>query len=278
MRSRYLLALWLVAPGVASAAVGIGSGERAPVPLCRALERLGPGDRIPVVVSGIYGIDYLFDPEEPTCRLDVDPNVCVEFAADVELPPAFAAIHKESLRIFATFRGVLHGSELDPEINDPSIPVTARLAASNRSRFCASLYRSKLVVDSILSFEEVPPDHPWTESSRGDVSSQPLPLEMALPAYPWTARVLQTEGAVLMEVEVVGGTVAGAAIQFGDPILAEEAVANVKTWRFEPSLSARFTVEFEFRLEKRPATEGSNPEFEMRLPNYVKVVGARRNW
>ncbi len=279
MATRQFLQLLLVMVlPVFSADAGVDLSERVPVSLCRALERIEPGDQIPIKVSGIYGINYLYDPEETTCHLDVDRSVCVEFASNFELPPEFKAWHKRSLRIFATFSGVLHGSEFDLQINDPLIPVAARLAAADRSRFCSKFYRSKLVVDSILSFKEVPEDFPWSESSRGDALSLPFPLEMALPTYPWPARNLQTEGAVLLSVTIVAGEVVEAKVQFGDPILVEEAVTNVKTWRFEPSLETSFTVEFEFRLEKRPATEGLNPEYEMRLPTYVKVVGSQRNW
>ncbi len=61
-------------------------------------------------------------------------------------------------------------------------------------------------------------------------------------------------------------------------MLAREAIANVKTWRFQPEVNDAFTVEYEFRCEQRPMSEGGNPKLEMRLPFYVKVTGPSNDW
>ncbi len=256
----------------------LSAEEGAVVPLCRALERLGPGDQVPVIVSGVYAVNYFYDPEKPKCRLDVDPSVCVEFSPDLERPAKFDAFHRKALRVFATFSGVLHGRVTSPEIGDPNLPASARVAAVNRSRHCGYQYRSKLVVNSILDFEKVPRRFPWRRSSRGGTESPPFPLDMALPAYPDFALALQSEGSVLIRATIQGGAVGDASIQYGDPVLAEEAAANLKTWRFESSVSTSLVVEYDFRLESRPVAEGKNPEYEMRLPHYIKIIGARKSW
>jgi hypothetical protein len=203
MLATYFFLSWVIILPPALAEAGPGPAERVAVPLCRALERLGPGDQIPVIVSGIYAVDHFYDPEESTCRLDVDPSVCVEFSSGLERPPEFDVLHHESLRVFATFSGVLHGRPPDPRMNDPTLPTTARLAYANSSRFCANLYRAKLAVESILDFSEVPKKVPWqTDASKAD-ANQRFPLMMSLPAYPKSAVNLQLEGSVLVRLDHV---------------------------------------------------------------------------
>lgn len=273
MKSLAILFLWsFLVPVSISATIA-----QEPVPLCRALERLGYGDQIRVVVSGVYTLHYFYDSAETACRLDVDPTVCIEFVEGLEIPSDFAKLHEKS-RVHATFSGVLHGPIFDPQMNDPSIPVLARISALAPSRHCGNTYRVKLVVESILDFDKVPRKVSWKldASNKKEIVNKPFPKLMELPGYPEIARTLEAEGRVLVEVTVLDGIVVEIGIQFGDSILVEEAVANLKTWRFEPSLSTRLNVEFDFRLERRPRSEGANPRYEMQLPTYIKVIGAQK--
>jgi hypothetical protein len=268
---------WMVTILQPLASATLPTPKLKPVPLCRALERIEPGDQIPVVVSGIYAINYLYDPAEPECRLNVKPRTCVEFSEGLRRPSDFETLHRESLRVYATFSGTLHGSELDPQVEDSTIPFPARLAAVHS--YCANFHPTKLVVESILDFKPVPKKVPWEhKSTYGKVTSQPYPIEMELPTYPRVAINLRAEGSVILSVEVIDGGVAVAEVQFGDPELAKEAVANVQTWRFSSGVNTRLTVEYEFRLEKRSASQGANPSLDMRLPSYIRVTGPSRGW
>jgi len=254
-----------------------------PVALCRALERVQPGDQIPVVVSGVYAVDYLYDPEELECRLDIDPFTCVELAPSLEVPPEFTSLHRdyESFRVRVTFRGTLFGPQLVAAAVEPSRSIKARLlkrmAAANNLRYCGNRYRTKLVVESILFYGPVPDDTPWP-MQRQEPRVEPAPVEMTLPEYPPGARMIDYEGVVLVAVTVVAGEVTQAEVQFGDPALVHEAVTNVQTWRFSPDVSTTFTVEYDFRLENRPRGSGGNAALEMRLPGYVRVTGQRINF
>lgn len=274
-----LCAIWMTATLFHLASLPATALESKPIPLCRALERLEPRDQIPVVVSGIYAMDYFYDPEEPECRLNVEPRTCVEFSEGLHRPPEFDSLHRESLRVFATFSGILYGSAFDPQSKNPNIPFPGRLAAVNH-RYCANLNPTKLVVSSILGFDQVPVDEPWQGSSPsyGKISSQPYPIEMELPVYPVVARNLRVEGFVILSVQVTSGEVAEVEVQFGDPELVKQAAANVQTWHFSEDVTTTLTVEYEFRLEKRPASEGVNPSLEMRLPSYVLVTGPSKDW
>lgn len=270
LASMYLLA----APGMSR------PEDFKPVPICRALESVEPGDQIPVVLSGIYAVNYLYDPDEPVCRLDVQRSTCVEFSPSLDIPPEFEALHKETLRVYVTFRGILHGPQVIPEAKIPSLPMAARLAAANRGRFCARYFRTKLVTESILSFAPVPNEVPWHSSAyKKEGSEDPsFPIGMVLPKYPPAAQALDVQGMVIVAVTVSAGEVTLAAVQFGDPVLVEEALANVRTWRFSPEVNTSFSVKYDFRLEKRPTNQDKNPVLEMRLPFYVKVTGPSNDW
>ncbi len=100
---------------------------------------------------------------------------------------------------------------------------------------------------------------------------------MVLPKYPPIARNIDYEGVALVAVTVVDGEVTEAQMQFGDAVLVQEVLANVQTWRFAPDVSTNFTVEYDFQLENRTVSQGQNPRFEMSLPTYVRVIGARGN-
>jgi hypothetical protein len=251
--------------------------DLTPVPLCRALESIEPGDEIQVVVSGIYAVDYFYDPEERYCRLDICPQTCVEFAPEVAVPEDLRHIHDdlESKGVLAEFRGILYGP---PDVPIPpflsSVSTAHRALARNsvRKLYCGNRYRTKLVVESILSFGPVPEETPWPEE-RERPEDEPIPVEMALPKYPPIARNIDYEGVALVAVTVVAGEVTDAQIQFGDAVLVTEVLANVQTWRFASNVSASFTVEYDFRLEKRTIGEGGNARLEMRLPHYVRVTG-----
>lgn len=252
------------------------SQDREAVSLCAALERLEPGDRIPAKIAGIYSLGYFYDPEHPTCRLDIRPTVCIDLPEALQIPAKFKTLYHDQDRVAVTFAGILHGRPLVPETHEPDLPLAARLARN--PRFCANRYLAKFEIQSIDEYHAVPEDHPWLESSLDKPSKEPLPpIELALPVYPQGVSSLHLEGSVLIDVEVVNGEVIHAAVVFGDPLLAAEALNNVRTWRFGPTVTQHFTAEYDYRLEKRPPNE-RNARQEMRLPIYVRVTAPEKGW
>ncbi len=215
------------------------------------------------------------------CRLNVQRSTCVEFSPTLDRPPEFDALHKELLRAYVTFRGILHGPQVVSEVRDPSLPIGARLAAANSAGYCPNnFYRTRIVVESILSFSPVPEEVPWHPRAyeKDFPQDRPFPIEMALPRYPPAARALDVQGTVIVAATVSAGEVNATEVRFGDLVLIEEALANVRTWQFTSDVNTSFSVKFEFILEKRPMSEGKNPTFEMRLPYYVKVIGPSNDW
>lgn len=144
--------------------------DRGEVSLCAALGSIHRGERIPVVVSGVYGFQYLYDPADLSCKWDVDPTTCVEFAPGFDPPEHFWELYRDSNRVFVIFQGTLHGPGLDAEMRDPDFPVTARLAAADRTMHCG-WYRTKLVVESVVDFRSVSPSVPWPAAERVEANS-----------------------------------------------------------------------------------------------------------
>lgn len=260
--------------------------DLVPIPLCRALETLNPGDKIPVIVSGVYvpatsTYQYFYDPEEQHCRFQVQDYTCVEFAPGVVFPPGFESLRDEGLRdeaevhILVTFRGVLYGpphpSSVDPRAPSDS-PIARLVNRFGRNHYCEGSNRFNFVVEEILSFRRAPGDLPVSGGYETAIEP-PMPIQMELPGYPIPAHMIGYEGAVILAVSVVDGKVTKVGVQYGDPSVIHEAFANVQTWRFADDVSTRFVVKYDFRLETRAANEDSNPAYEMRLPSYIRVTG-----
>ena len=71
------------------------------------------------------------------------------------------------------------------------------------------------------------------------------------PAYPDLARKMNLAGTVKIEVLVApNGTVKGARIVGGHPVLANAALDAAKKWRFEPALAETSGV-IDFKFEPR---------------------------
>lgn len=257
--------------------------DLVPVPLCLALENIGYGDEIPIILSGVYFPDYLDDPGD-RCRLQVTDSTCVEFAPGVVVPPEFEEILEDyfSHGVLGVFRGVLHGPphprsvELAPE-DSYFVKMLDRWVAGSCPLYCEHQYRTKFVVEEILSFGPVPEDLTRSDGNT-IIEDPPMPVSMELPEYPIQAVGARYEGAVILVVTVEDGGVTKVEVQFGDPFVVHEAFTNVQTWRFASDVNTRFAIKYDFRLERRAIGEDANPAYEMRLPSYIRVIGSRKRW
>ena len=276
--------IWVVLPLLALAVINAQAGTSEAIPaevsLCDALERIQPGDKIPVVVSGIYVKYYLFDPDEPVCRMDIERSTCIEFASDIQIPDRFSILHDDptNLGMFVTFFGTLHGPPVasipKPDPSFSSLQQSLVRFSKLPRLYCgAAARRTKLVVESILDYSPGPDISEW-EPSRRVPREDPMPVSLSMPSYPHFARKLDAEGFVLIDAEVVNGQVTVARAKFGEAIFVDEALRNISTWRFDPEVTTNLTVEYEFRLEKRTFDEGRNPRYEMRLPDSIRIIGA----
>ena len=279
-----LLALTLVPlPAFAGPAATEPTSAGARVDFCSALEAIRPGDLIPGIFAGIYTLgdehQVFYDPERPLCNGGVQPSTWVEFAPQVEARSELDQILK-SRRAFVVLRGELFGPErLGPD--DPALAVNLAYAnrVAGRRYGHLSAFRTKLVVSAVLEVKPVPESTPWESVwHRPTSAAQLLAVEQAeLPQYPPRARQVGLEGDVLVEVTIEGGRVAKTAIAAGDRLLAEAAVANIKTWRFASELKARFSTTFSYKLMS-PPSESSESRVIAELPRQVTVIASPNNW
>jgi hypothetical protein len=69
-----------------------------------------------------------------------------------------------------------------------------------------------------------------------------------MPVYPAAAVTAGIEGAVLLRVSTNGERIVVIEPESGPPPLAEPAIENVKTWRFESHTPTTFEVKFQYRF------------------------------
>lgn len=271
--------LVLLAAAVAIAGCTIATpAER--VQLCDALAQVKPGDRLPVIVSGVVisgpELQVLFDPDEPVCRENVQPATWVEFAPDANVADINRALSGARARVVV--QGVLHGPRAvipDDGRGDPAL--VARARAHNRRYGHLNAFRTQLVVERVLSAQ------PVSQSEEANwnaipVSSEPIVISASVPIYPELARAAGVAGDVRLLVTVVRGIVNKVEVQTGDRLLAQDASDNIKSWRFAETTDGKIETTFRYRLERRPVGANLNPRVELSLPGLVTIVGAADDW
>ncbi len=272
------LAALMVLPGAPVRASDDKPGQ-AEVKLCDALEAVGRGQRLAVRVSGIYVVSYerqmLYDPEQRACPTAVQPTTWVEFARSAGKNDALQRALGESSRASVTFRGELYGPQVigpDDLSLPPLIAYAKRAPVQGYGHLNA--FRTKLVVEEVLSARAVPKSEPpWTPEADPKLEV----LHAEVPQYPGMPRAAGIEGTVIIEVTVKDGKVTKTFRKAGDRMLAGEATTNIETWQFKPGTDAVFTTTFVYALERRRAGD-ELPRVELTLPELVKVTAASFEW
>jgi len=281
MRRFRFFSPFLVIP-VAVLAGGAQRPEIRPqqIRLCDALESVREGQRLPIVVSGIYtvGLEHrvFFDPAEPECATEIQPATWVEFAPGAELPPSLTALLAESGRAFVTFCGELFGPGMvGPD--DRSLPLYAafanRVGARRYGHFQA--FRTKLVVSEVVAAQPVPPG--TVTRGLGDWAPARAAVDWEVqhaevPRYPGLAQRGGISGTVVIDVTVIDGEVGATEVRSGDRMLVDAAIVNIGTWRFKPNTNGTFTTTFFYQLERRRRGSGQGVTIELELPERVRVV------
>ena len=251
------------------------------VALCRALESVQEGDRVRVMVSGVYASDYFFDPNEMACRTQIAPITCVRFSPEFEFPPAAeklkAGIDTPGLKV--VFGGVLHGPPfVGPADSRPSATIEGRkvnrVQASVERNYCRQKYSTVLVVDELLSYSVASPDTSYP-SIPEDTVPPVGPLSMALPTYPVFARMAGYEGVAIVRYRIADGSIAEAWSVFGDELVADDAVAFVRSWKFQTEVSGTRDVEIRYRLDTNTAGSNSSTSITLMMPDFVEVTAPR---
>lgn len=255
-------------------------------PLCELLESITPGKRILATVRGIIIIGLvhttvLYDPESPWCPLDVQPTTEVELSYKAPGTKRLEEIAELSDgRAYVTLRGVLWGPG---EVKDDGVSSNLLVAYYGRwaERYGHGAYsRTKFVVDEVLESAPVPAAVPSLgEASRPEPKSAlPFLLEAAVPLYPDIARNAQISGEVIVDVTIKAGRASSTTVQAGDRALAQAALKNIATWRFDEKVNATFTTKFDFMLELRKTGDDRNTRLELNLPSSARIIAAANGW
>lgn len=108
---------------------------------------------------------------------------------------------------------------------------------------------------------------------------KPLPsvTSASVPLYPRITQQAHIGGVVRLRVSTDGNRVASVEIQSGQPMLAQAAQENVKTWQFEPHSPMTFEVTFRYKLLPSKCDAECNcdsaekPSVLLQLPTDVEV-------
>jgi TonB family protein len=103
-------------------------------------------------------------------------------------------------------------------------------------------------------------------------------LSASMPLYPRTPQMAHIEGVVRLRISTNGNRVASVEVQSGQPMLAQAAQDNVKTWEFEQHDPTTFEATFRYKLLPSKCDAKCNcdsvekPSVFLQLPN-VEVNG-----
>lgn len=256
--------------------------------LCEALENIRAGERRAVTISGIFVIGYeyatFYDPNEPMCRSDVQPETSIEFVPSVKSDELNSALKRRdgdwsSRRAYVTFTGELYGPGA---VAPDDLSFTPILAYANRTRNRRyghlNGFRTKLVVSAVRGVKSVPESVAWDQPSGRSRPSTPVVEHAEVPRYPEMAWNVGITGKVILDVTVSGGQVSNAEVKSGDRMLSSEAARNVKTWHFAPDTNATFTTTFTYDVEHRQTGSSRAPRIELQLPSAVHITAASNDW
>lgn len=251
--------------------------------LCPLLENLRRGDRVDVVVSGIYRVgpesSVLFDPNTPLCDLDVQPTVWVDFDKDVKSPQLDHLLDKYHYAA-VTLRGRLEGPRPHgPE--RPNLPLWMEFADRFLGRRYGHLngYRARLQVTEVMDVWKAPAHQALSYVRHRPQFPRPPEVESTMvPYYPPRAQSVGLSGNVSFQIEVEKGVIQKISHINGDPVLAQGAQKVIESWTFDPAFTGRFSSNFIFRLEERRTGEDPTPIVRMRLPSEVEIIAPLNLW
>lgn len=109
---------------------------------------------------------------------------------------------------------------------------------------------------------------------------KPLPsvVSASVPFYPRITQQAHIDGIVRLRISTDGNRVASVEVESGQPMLAQAAQENVKTWHFEPHSPTTFETTFRYKLlpskcdaECNSCASVEKPSVLLQLPTNVEV-------
>lgn len=279
-----LVAVLMPLAGLGEAPALDNSATGRSVDFCSALQALRAGDRLPVVLSGIYSVgnehQVFYDPMNPLCDGNLQPATWVEFSPQAGAHQELDQILRKSRRAYVVLQGALFGPRpLGPD--DLTLPLNLAYAnrIAGRRYGHHGAFRTQFLVTSVLDARAVPKSTPWAAVwHRPETASRLLAVdEAAMPRYPPRAHRVGLEGDVIVEVVVQNGGVTKTTVLSGDRLLADAAVENIKTWRFNAELEARVNTTFSYRIVP-PGDSHTLLSILAELPKRVTLTVPRDDW
>ena len=265
-----LLLIFLASSGTIEAQSGAGPALNRPNRLCSLLENIQPGDRLPVILEGELSQWWEFkDPREPLCQLNVGQVTGSEWRKGFEVPQELQRIFQEHGRAYVVlvgeFLGPKSGAKPNPDIS-PLVDYSSRFP---NGHFVGS--DTKLIVHKLVEMESPLELHQWPLTIF-DTTPFPEVIEAAMPlSYPFMAHKVGFSGDVKVQLTIEKGQVVKAEVLEGDHLLTEDTLANVRTWKFDSTVDARFTTTFIYRLERKPP-EVSAITVRAQMPVRIEIV------
>ncbi len=109
--------------GIATFFAGIVVGESSlatKTDLCVALEGIKDGERLPIIVSGVYAaspeMKVLYNPNMPLCQEDVQPSTWVVLKAGADSNAKLGSLLRQGGRAYVTLKGTLEGPQQGPPL------------------------------------------------------------------------------------------------------------------------------------------------------------------
>jgi TonB family protein len=111
----------------------------------------------------------------------------------------------------------------------------------------------------------------------GQQKPVPSVVSASVPIYPRITQQAHIEGVVRLRISTDGNRVASVEVESGQPMLAQAAQENVKTWQFEQHSPTTFEVTFRYKLlpskcdAKCNCDSAEKPSVLLQLPTDVEV-------
>jgi TonB family protein len=111
----------------------------------------------------------------------------------------------------------------------------------------------------------------------GQQKPVPSVVSASVPLYPRITQQAHIEGVVRLRISTDGNRVASVEVESGQPMLAQAAQENVKTWQFEQHSPTTFEVTFRYKLlpskcdAKCNCDSAEKPSVLLQLPTDVEV-------
>jgi hypothetical protein len=112
-------------------------------------------------------------------------------------------------------------------------------------------------------------------SSQQSVDRPPNVVSAAVPFYPPGPRMANVEGDVWLKVSTDGKRVSSVEVESGQPMLAQAAEDNVRTWEFREHKPTTFDVRFRYRLLPEFECDPDSGTAQLHLPVEVEVTAKR---